>query len=382
MKPFSVLHNIFFKKTLPSNLKKIKRKLVKKQKKNHYQSNFKKEDHKLVHWIKSETNKYNKNNITRTQAYLDYFQRNNAIHWAFLAHMVSRNAGWNMTDLKGELLSRLFSSKEQSDFFTFLERGNWLIFQDAYPQLLLYEESVNRQTNLFHLLPFFNVSIFMEIIWNEFFETRNHYLLTVALIINEQHYIEERLIKNSHYQQTVLNTLEFKLHELLSLNQLLFPFRNKNMIALKGKSVNHFSSLHERIMIGKGLYNILLENKNPILSWSLSHPHTGSRKDYWPHLFHDVNEAVPGKTFKRRLKDCKLIKGANKIYSPKLKYAWKDLDQVAPNKEDWYRDWKIINYLIKDNEKVDGNILSDYCHTLEKIQFAILTKDTLNEITK
>lgn len=45
--------------------------------------------------------------------------------------MVSRNGGWNMTDLKGELLSHLLSESEQNDFFQFLERGNWLIFQDV-----------------------------------------------------------------------------------------------------------------------------------------------------------------------------------------------------------------------------------------------------------
>ncbi|WCK52537.1 DUF2515 family protein [Aneurinibacillus sp. Ricciae_BoGa-3] len=86
----------------------------------------------------------NVNNITRTISYYDFYCRHPEIHWAFLGHMVSRNGGWNMTDLKGELLSRLLTEQEQKHFFHFLERGNWLIFQDVFPQFLLYEESLKR----------------------------------------------------------------------------------------------------------------------------------------------------------------------------------------------------------------------------------------------
>lgn len=151
-------------------------------------------EHDLITYINRETKKGNVNNVTRTNAYLSFYKRFPEIHWAFLGHMVSRNGGWNMTDLKGSLLSRLLSSEEQEVFFTFLERGNWLIFQDIYPQLLLYEESVRRNTNLFYLLPLFDVSFFMGVIWNYFYQIRDRYLLTVALIINEQSYLEKRVI--------------------------------------------------------------------------------------------------------------------------------------------------------------------------------------------
>ncbi|MDR4948142.1 DUF2515 family protein [Neobacillus cucumis] len=52
-----------------------------------------------------------------------------------------------MTDLKGEFLTRLMTKKDRVLFFQFLERGNWLIFQDAYPQFLLYEESLRLKEN-------------------------------------------------------------------------------------------------------------------------------------------------------------------------------------------------------------------------------------------
>ena len=65
---------------------------------------------------------------------------------------------------KGDLYTKLLSEKDQFTFF-FLERGNWLIFQDVYPQFLLYEQSVKKQKS-FHLLPHLNVSTFMETMWN------------------------------------------------------------------------------------------------------------------------------------------------------------------------------------------------------------------------
>src|SRR5699024_7697380 len=121
------------------------------------------QDQILIRQIKESTRQLNLNNVTRTTAYFDYYRKHPEIHWALLGHMVSRNGGWNMTDLKGELLSKLLSEAEQKDYFLFLERGNWLIFQDVYPQLLLYEESLKRETSLFYLLSFFHVSIFMEV---------------------------------------------------------------------------------------------------------------------------------------------------------------------------------------------------------------------------
>ena len=93
---------------------------------------------------------------------MDFYIRHPEIHWVFLAHMVSRNAGWNMTDLKGGFLTKLLMKKESQAFFDFLERGNWLIFQDAYPQLLVYEESKRNKTNLLYLLPHLHISYFME----------------------------------------------------------------------------------------------------------------------------------------------------------------------------------------------------------------------------
>ncbi len=283
-----------------------------------------------------------------------------------------------MTDLKGEFLTKLLSKKEQETFFHFLERGNWLIFQDVYPQFLLYDESLKQNRPLFYLLPQLNVSIFMETIWNYFWRDRDTYILCIALVINEQSYLEQRVIQNPHYQKEVLNKIEFHLQDWLSFNQILFPSEGEN---LKGHTLHQFQSLHERILLGKRLYAVLYKNMDfsrQALDWAKRHPHTGSRKDYWPHLFNYVNEGTPGIPYPLRLKSCRLLKGARRIYSPKLEYVWKNVSQTEAEPGDWFQDISVVNYLEDDIEIMDGEIKSEYCKTLERLEVATLAKKTIN----
>ncbi|MDM5155705.1 DUF2515 family protein [Bacillus sp. DX1.1] len=334
----------------------------------------------LIHEIKERTRQLNKNNVTRTRAYYQFYLRCPEIHWALLGHMVSRNGGWNMTDLKGELYTRLLSEKDQLTFFSFLERGNWLIFQDVYPQFLVYEQSVKKSKGLFHLLPLFNVSTFMETMWNHFWRTSNHYTLAIATIINEQSYLEKRVIQNAHFKRTVLNSVGFKFFDFFRFNHILFPFyedKTKQKILLFGDTMTHFTSLHERILLGKRLYSLLFRNENilsKVVNWAHDHPHTGSRKDYWPHLFSDINESFSREFYKRRTKKCQLRKGTDRLYSPRLIYAWKDLNHEEAESGDWFEDWHIVDYLIDKGENTNGKINDEYCKTLEKIELAILAK--------
>ncbi len=113
-------------------------------------------DQALLTEIRKKTARLNRNNVTRTQAYLDFYLKHPEVHWSFLAHMVSRNGGWNMTDLKASHISNLLSYEKASILFRFLEKANHLIFQDAYPQLLLYEESKKAGRPLFYLLSEFH----------------------------------------------------------------------------------------------------------------------------------------------------------------------------------------------------------------------------------
>lgn len=364
----------------------IKEELIRKSKNkpsSYPQLKLTKGERKLINDIKEMTNKLNVNNVTRTQAYFNFFLQHPEIHWALLGHMVSRNGGWHMTDLKGDLITRLLTDKEQKNLFLFLERGNWLIFQDVYPQFLLYKQSLKINKNLFYLLPYLNVSTFMETIWNYFWEHGNCYLLAIATVINEQSYLEKRVIQNHHFKKTVLNTIGFKLYDFLRFNHIIFPFYKNGQIEkpnLIGETLQHFDSLHERIMLGKRLYSLLFQQKSifqGVLLWANNHPHTGSRKDYWDHLFHCINESLPGSIYRRRTKKCRLKKGAFRIYSPPLQFAWKNVDHPEAEKGDWFDDWRIVDYLLEEEKYVGGEIYDEYCKTIEKIELAIIAKKAI-----
>jgi len=336
----------------------------------------------IIQSIEERTKKWNKNNVTRTEAYLQFYLYYPELHWAFLGHMVSRNGGWNMTDLKGEWFTKLLTDEEQRAFFSFLERGNWLIFQDIYPQFLVYEESLRRNKNLFYLLRSLNVSTFMETMWTYFWESRDPYPLAIALIINEQNYLEKRVIQNDHFKKAVLNTLGFKLYDFFHFNHIIFPFyiSDHTQPSLVGETSTHFTSLHERIMLGKKLYALIFGNKKVLagaLRWAKDRPHTGSRKDYWPHLFNNIKEELPRSLYEPHIKDCELIKGAKHLYSPPLKFAWEDTPHQKAEEGDWFSDWRILEYITEQDFKTDGEIYKDYCKTLEKIELAVLAKSAL-----
>ncbi|WP_077215342.1 DUF2515 domain-containing protein [Bacillus dakarensis] len=368
------------KNRLPQHLQRIKKELIKKKTALPSKETLPRKDRLLLQEITKLTEEYNLNNVTRTKAYLEFYQRCPEIHWAFLGHMVSRNGGWNMTDLKGSLLSRLLTKKQQDSFFSFLERGNWLIFQDAYPQFLVYEESLKRGINSFYLLPYLHVSAFMESVWNYFWKDKDKYTLTVALVINEQSYLESRILADPTFKKEIFNSLEFQLQDVLSMNHILLPFENSGRIQLIGQTLHHFESLHERILLGKRLYEILFSDGprlRKIEKWAKSTPHTGSRKDYWPHLFHSVDEGIPGTFLKPRLISCELAPGSPRFYSPALQSVWKDVKHLPAEKGDWYKNWQVIYYLMNYPLKVDGEIENEYCKTIEKIEIAGNTKKVI-----
>lgn len=71
----------------------------------------------LIKLITIETSKNNVDNISRTNAYFEFFLNYPEIKWAFLASMVSRNAGWNMCDLEGKWLSSILSKQARKELF-------------------------------------------------------------------------------------------------------------------------------------------------------------------------------------------------------------------------------------------------------------------------
>ncbi|SEH62905.1 Protein of unknown function [Halobacillus karajensis] len=336
----------------------------------------------LVYEIRRLTQQENRNNITRTMAYLNYFEKHPEVHWALLAHLVSRNAGWNMTDLKGEYFPKLLTEKEAEDFFLFLERGNWLIFQDAFPQLLLYDASLKSGRSLFHLLDELNVSRFMRPFWERFWKNGHSEELTKALIINEQHYIEERVVKNPAYMETMMDKVMFKLQDVLAMNHILFPYVTsiQQKTKIVGGTVHHFSAVDERIYLGRSLYGLLYgvrSRLNQIINWCSSHAHTGSRKDFWPQLFNNVNETRPGQIHEMAVNPCSRQQKGPKIYSPRLENAWEDWPHRDAEEGDWFSNVHVLHLMKAGMKEFRGDIEPIYCRTLEEIELASQAKNTL-----
>jgi hypothetical protein len=233
----------------------------------------------IIHKILIETEIKNLDNISRTRAYLDYYLETPEMIWAFLASMVSRNGGYNMCDLQGEWFPRMLEPAIRQRLFLTYERANWLIFRDAFSQLLLYSYSTKKNTPMFHLLKHLDVSEFMEKEWERFWETRDKKRLMIALIINEQNVIHNPVIRHPVYKKRVFNTFMFSFEDYLHFSTVLFPTCEGE---LYGASVNGFKSVSKRINLGKRLASILF---NPqlyplFLEFSLNTEHTASRQDY------------------------------------------------------------------------------------------------------
>ncbi|MGR5874342.1 DUF2515 family protein [Bacillus pacificus] len=90
-----------------------------------------------------------------------------------------------MTDLQGRYYATVFTSNSKKHLFLTYEEANWIIFLDAFPQLLLYEESKGGRC---HYSICYNILTY-PFLWKEwiyFWEKKDINRLMIALIINEQ----------------------------------------------------------------------------------------------------------------------------------------------------------------------------------------------------
>jgi len=317
------------------------------------------------------------------------------VHWSFLAHLVSRNGGWAMTDLRGEPVGPLVPVALQKKMFHFLERCNYLIFGDAYPQLLIWEKSVELGTPLFHLLPHFGVSLAMMPIWDWFWEieqrckkspaacVKHRVLLTHALIINEQNFIEERVVQNEKYAESVFHTLEFHAQKWLNLTTVFFPYEHTQKEGVRGAgvTVHDFATLSARITNGKQLYEVLFGNSRVLegtSKWAFAIPHTGSRSDYNPVLF----RKAPYLSTRRKIvigDGCRLQKGSLALASPVLQDVWPQVTHTPPERKDWcLRSKDMLDALIgtKEERKLvqiahdEFDVTESYCSGIKLMEVA------------
>ncbi|WP_394174043.1 DUF2515 family protein [Guptibacillus hwajinpoensis] len=233
----------------------------------------------LIEEIKAITATWNRDNISRTVFYYKFYNKHPEIKWAFLASMVSRNAGWSMSDLSGEWFPRILEEDQLRHLFLAYERANWTIFNDAAPQLLLYAKSKECNTSMIHGCRAFGVSEFMVEEWESFFLTRDEKRLMVALIINEQHVIEVPVLKHHFYAKKVFRSMIFNVQDWFHFSTVLFPTVKGR---LYGLSVSGFKHTKNRIELGKKLSALLFHPlyHREFLHFSASVYPTGSRYDY------------------------------------------------------------------------------------------------------
>ncbi|MRH42441.1 DUF2515 domain-containing protein [Aquibacillus halophilus] len=242
--------------------------------------------------VSNYTKNFNVDNISRTKAYQSFFKKNPEIKWAFLASMVSRNAGWNMTELETNVYKEILSNKIRKQLFSTYERANWLIFSDAYPQLLLYQLSKELNRPMFDKLRYLSVSSFMIKEWYHFWSCNDENRLMTALIINEQNIIQTPVTDHPFYKKNVFSRWPYLLQDFFYLNAIIFPSRKGDMFAYY---VHDFRDITKRISFGKKLASILFNEKlfDEYLDFALNTEHTGSTIDYIKYLSKSPREASP-----------------------------------------------------------------------------------------
>ncbi|WP_162356359.1 DUF2515 family protein [Metabacillus mangrovi] len=233
----------------------------------------------IIRIVSRKTERANYDNISRTNAYLQYYRRNPEIMWSFLASMVSRNAGYNMTDLHSPCFVSALKSELRDQLFMAYEDANWLIFSDAYPQLLIYEESRKTGIPLFKLLSAWRVSPFMIKEWEGFFAAQDQERLLTSLIINEQHLIDRPILRHPVFRRAVFTSFVYRFQDMFHFSTVLFPTLKGE---LHGYSVSGFKNKNTRIELGKKLGRLLLKSRcsSEFYLFARAVPHTGARFDY------------------------------------------------------------------------------------------------------
>ncbi|NVB40786.1 DUF2515 family protein [Pseudenhygromyxa sp. WMMC2535] len=241
----------------------------------------------LEAWL-SELDARNVDNVARTQSYLELYtytrerERGPDLPWLLMAHMVSRNAGYMMTDLARALedsrTPREGPMREALlNLVALLERANYLIFHDAWFHVL--HHLLGRTA----ALPEGRTPAFIRAAWTRYTarlacEGPSPGLerdLVLDLVRNEQRYIEDRVVNNPRF-----------LRGLQTIAMIEAAEREKPLVLPVGDAqirVGKFSDIDRRVATGERIYDEVLadlERREATWAWAEAHPHTGARAVY------------------------------------------------------------------------------------------------------
>ena len=261
----------------------------------------------------SERDARNRDNVSRTMSYLELYafarERGIELPWVLMAHLVSRNAGYLMTDLGGALREpdNVFTEDATRELFCFLERANFLIFHDAWHHML--HHLLGKTSALGDETP-----RFMRDAWHRYesavprgIDATLERSLVLDLVNNEQNLIEMRVVHHGRFDRARAMIAFFE--GVGREAPMVLPITDARIV------VGGFAKLERRIDTGRRIFDTVLADRarrDEIFAWAMKHPHTGSRsvyttktrhqaalRDIWPHDrvralgVHDLPEPDP-----------------------------------------------------------------------------------------
>jgi hypothetical protein len=239
--------------------------------------------------MRDELDERNRDNVSRTESYLELYAwtraRSHDLPWLLMAHLVSRNAGYLMTDLAARIdgLRDPMLVAATTKLFVMLERANFLIFHDAWHHVCahLLGESAS-------LVPP-RTPLFVCDAWTRYESAcartgapsaQLERALVMDLVHNEQHFIEHRAV---HHRELLPGLQLLQIIEALGQERsLILPWPDRAAYAPRIR-VGDFASVTRRIAAGARIFDAALADRarrDAMFAWALERPHTGSRAAY------------------------------------------------------------------------------------------------------
>ncbi len=239
-------------------------------------------------WL-AELDERNVDNVARTASYLELYAwtrtQGRELPWVFMAHLVSRNAGYLMTDLArtmGDPRTAPALLEPMRNLFVLLERANWLIFWDAWHHVL-HHLSGRTAELAGPRAPRFMIDAWHR--WEADVATAGgpdaalERRIVVELVHNEQHLIEHRAVHHADLAagRRLLEMVEMSGRE----KPLHFPDVGRG--GWPEIRVGGFAQLDRRIATGARIFDEVLVDRghrDALFAWAQAHPHTGDRAVY------------------------------------------------------------------------------------------------------
>ncbi len=228
----------------------------------------------------AELGERNQDNVARTASYLELYaltrETGRELPWILMAHLVSRNGGYMMSDVAFARASgqSAFTHAALEELFLFLERANYLIFFDAWYHVL--HHLLGRSTEAARATRFTQAAwLRYEAAAADVVTPALERALVEDLVTNEQRFIEHRVVHHSRFERAraIVGVLESVGGE----GPLIFPGCEAKI------KVGGFALVKKRIAAGMRIFDEILANRDwreEIFRWALAHPHSGSRAVY------------------------------------------------------------------------------------------------------